>query len=647
MKQLLTLLSIFSYFVATAGVTHTLKSPDGEYEFVFYQRPVSEGKTQMCYTLSYDDEMVIEESELGVIVENQLFESALAVPNEDIELWCENFSLIDVERRSNDSTWQPTYGERAEVRDHYNEMTLIFEKGDADKTTLSEEKLGSAHNKRKQYMMNIVVRAYDSGIAFRYHFPEATNGLFLHITGEQSSFTMPTGSLGYFERWAQGPYQLRELKDWGDEQSERPLTLKLPSGKYLSITEARMVDYTRGKISLSSSKPSTLQLSMYDCADVITPYNTPWRVVMAANNPIDLVNNNDIILNLNPECAIEDTSWIKPGKVFRTALSQKSAMEGVDFAAARGYQYIHLDAGWYGREMLVSSDASTIDKDKDLDFKALCDYAGERGIGVFVYVNQRALVSQLDRILPLYKQWGIKGIKFGFVQIGNQRWSTWLHEAIAKCAEHEIMVDIHDEYRPTGFSRTYPNLMTQEGIRGNEEMPDATHNTTLPYTRMLAGAGDYTFAYYDARIKNTFAHQLTLPIIYYSPLQFMHWYDTPDEYSDEPEMALWSSIPTVWDDSKALEGEVGEYIIQARRSGDEWFVGAITNTESRSVTIETKELLSSGKYRVTIYEDAPKSKSKSKVKVSKKVISRGDTLSFKLLPSGGVALHFVQLIQLD
>ncbi|MFR9620416.1 MAG: glycoside hydrolase family 97 catalytic domain-containing protein [Rikenellaceae bacterium] len=640
MRFLLTLLGLFACAVVSAETqkTQVLKSPDGEYEFTFYQRPAANGHTQMSYTLDFKGERIVEQSDLGVVIENQLNESALAVPNEDIEFWCENFTLVDVQRSQRDSVWHPLYGERAEVRDRYNAMTLIFEKGDVDKTTLDQGQLGSAHNKRKQYMMDIEVRAYDSGVAFRYHFPEATNGLFLHITGEQTSFSMPSGTLAYFERWAQGPYSLRELKDWGAEESERPLTMKLPSGTYVTLAEAQMVDYVRGKFALSQSQPSTLVLSMYDCADVITPYDSPWRVVMAASSPIELVNNNDIILNLNDECVIADASWIAPGKVFRSGLSQGEVTTAIDFAAECGYQYVHLDAGWYGREMWVSSDASTVDEAKDLDLKKLCDYAASKGLGIFVYVNQRALITQLDDILPLYKEWGIKGIKFGFVQVGNQRWSTWLHEAVAKCAEYEIMVDIHDEYRPTGFSRTYPNLMTQEGILGNEVMPDATHNTILPYTRMVAGAGDYTFAYYSSKIKNTKAHQLALPVIYYSPLQFMHWYDTPKHYVNKPaEMAFWHAVPTIWDDSKALDGEIGEYIVQARRSGDEWFVGAITNVESRKVVVDTRDFLTGGKYRVLIYEDDLK----SGVKISEKRVSAGDKLTFKLVESGGVALRFI------
>ena len=248
--------------------------------------------------------------------------------------------------------------------------------------------------------------------------------------------------------------------------------------------------------------------------------------------------------------------------------------------------------------------------------------------------------QQLDTLLPLYKKWGLKGVKFGFVQIGNQHWSTWLHDAVRKCAEYEMMVDIHDEYRPTGFSRTYPNLMTQEGIRGNEEMPDATHNTILPYTRFLAGAGDYTLCYFNSRVKNTKAHQLAMAAVYYSPLQFMFWYDNPAMYKGEEELEFWKAIPTVWDESRALDGEIGEYIVQARRSGKEWFVGAMTNTEARTITLTTDFLKPGTKYIVNLYEDDDKLNTRTKVRTTHKKIKAGDKLTLKLKSSGGAALHF-------
>ena len=541
-----------------------LTSPDGTYRFTFYQRSLGMDNAQMYYTLTYKGRPIIEESKLGVLIENRLFESALGIPNDTCRLWCENLKLSGTERRVADETWRPVYGERAEVRDRYHEMILKFRKGEG------EDKAEGGYDKRKSYLMNIVVRAYNEGVAFRYNFPETTNGLFLHIMGEQTSFTLPEGTMAYYERWAQGPYELRPLKGWGNEESERPLTLKLSDGLTVALLEAEMVDYARGKFRLSPDKPSTLETSLYSSVDVISPYSTPWRVVMAAERPVDLINHNDLVLNLNSTCRLADTSWIKPGKVFRAGdLRQEKVKEAIDFAAERSIQYVDLDAGWYGPEMKMSSDATTVAPGKDLDMPALCKYAASKGIGLTVYVNQRALVQQLDSLLPLYKEWGLKGIKFGFVQIGNQHWSSWLHEAVRKCAEYGMLVDIHDEYRPTGFSRTYPNLMTQEGIRGNEEMPDATHNTILPFTRYLAGAGDYTLCYFYARVKNTKAHQLAMAAVYYSPLQFLFWYDKPEFYKGEEELEFWKAIPTVWDDSRALDGAIGEYIVQARRSGDD------------------------------------------------------------------------------
>lgn len=614
-----------------------LSSPDGAYQFTFYQRTFGEGIARMCYTLTYKGRSVIEESELGVQIENQLFESALGVPNDTCHYWSENLKLTDVEQHEKNLVWKPVYGERSEIRDNYREMILKFRKGNGEGDNQG------GYDRRKSYSMNIVVRAYNEGIAFRYHFPETTNGLFIHIVGEATSFTMPKGTMAYYERWAQGPYEFRPLDGWGKEESERPLTMKLPDGLSVVLTEAEMVDYARGKFRLSEKKKSTLQMSLYGSVDIISPYNTPWRVIMAAERPVDLINHNHIILNLNAPCRITDLSWMKPGKVFRCGLKQADVMAGIDFAAERGLQYVHMDAGWYGPEMKVSSNAMKVVEGKDLDIPALCKYGESKGIGVFVYVNQRALVQQLDSLLPLYKKWGLKGIKFGFVQVGNQRWSTWLHEAVRKCAEYGLLVDIHDEYRPTGYSRTYPNLMTQEGIRGNEEMPDATHNTILPYTRFLAGPADYTLCYFNNRVKNTKAHQLAMAAVYYSPLQFMYWYDTPEAYKGEKELDFWKAIPTVWDESIALDGEIGEYIVQARRSGEDWFAGVMTNTKSRTVTVDLGFLTSGKKYLVTLYEDDDKLNTRTNVRITQKKVKAGDKLLLELKANGGAAIHFTPI----
>jgi alpha-glucosidase len=641
---ILFLIAVLPYVGAEVTLVDTRKqlvSPDGNYLFTFYQKQFPDEHKQMYYTLSYKGKTVIEESELGVLIKNQLFEAALAIPNDTSKLWGENLLLTSVETKTVDEIWRPVYGEREKVRDHYNELVLKFQKGGVPETesnpTASMVGHGQAYDKRQYYYMNLIVRAYDQGVAFCYFFPEATNGLFLHIVGEQTQFTLPEGTSAYYERWAQGPYELLPLKDWKDE-SERPLTMKLSNGLTVALLEAEMIDYARMKFRLT--KENTLQTSLYSSVDVITPYATPWRVIMAAEKPTELIENNDLVLNLNPANRIEETSWIKPGKTIRVAkLTQADAIKCVDFAAERGMQYIHLDAGWYGSEVLMSSDATSVADNCDLDMPKLISYAASKGIGVWVYVNQRALVQQLDELLPLYKKWGLKGIKFGFVLVGNQHWSTWLHDAIRKCAEYEIMVDIHDEYRPTGFSRTYPNLLTQEGIRGNEEFPDATHNVILPFTRFLLGAADYTICYYDKRIKTTHAHQLAMSVVYYSPLQFLYWYDQPSAYRGEPEIEFFDKVKTVWDDTKVLDGEIGEYVTIARKSGEEWFVGTMTNNDARKVSISLSFLDNGKKYVANLYTDDETVQTRTNVRVTRVIVDSHTDLSFHLKASGGCAIH--------
>ena len=626
-------LLLLTLLVATvAGAVETLQSPNGKYQFTFSQK---EGK--LMYSLDYANKPVVEEGELGVNIDNHLVESAMGIPVDNSSVWTKGMEVTSVERRSEDNTWKPVYGEYAQMRDHYNEMTIHLLKGG------KHEGSGTAYDKRQQYLLDIIVRAYDEGVAIRYHFPEATNGLFMHITDDLTSFRFAPGAEAYHYAWAQAhANKVKLLKSeaaWKDE-AERPLTLQLANGLYAAIGEAALTDFVRGKLKLKAD--NELQMAMFGSADIITAYDMPWRFIMVGEKAIDLINNKQMVLNLNAPCQISDTSWIKPGKAFRVCrLDMKTCMEGVDFCVDRGLQYIELDAGWYGPEMKMSSSALKVLETRDIDMPKLCQYAKSKGIGVWVYVNQRALYQQLDQILPLYEKWGISGIKFGFVQIGSQEWTTWLHNAVKKCADHHIMVDIHDEYRPTGWSRTYPNLMTQEGVGGNEEMPDAEHNTILPFTRFLCGPADYTPCYFNNRVKNTKAHQLAMPVVYYSPISFLYWYDLPNVYKGEKELDFWKYCPTVWDESKALQGEIGEYIVQARRSGNDWFVGAMNGLQARDIIVNTADFLQKGKkYRVEIYNDDPKLNTRTKVVSTVQTIKAGKVLKLHLQPTGGAALRF-------
>jgi alpha-glucosidase len=576
------------------------------------------------YSVSYSKRPVILLSELG------------------LNGWDNNFVQAGVSFNVSDTVWRPVYGERRLVRDNYNSMTV---------TLLKEG--------RPRDGMQIEVRAYNEGVAFRYYFHEHQDGgRDIHIREERTGFTMPVGTKAWFTPRAQGRYSLLPLENWPGE-SERPLVLELSNGLYVCLAEAEMVDYSRTRFALHREKPNTIICSMYGAVDLTRPFGTPWRVIMAADDPGRFIENNDIILNLNPPNRIANTSWIKPGKVMReTTLSAKGAREIVDFAVKRNLQYIHFDAGWYGYEYIAGSDATTVTVDprrnpeSDLDIQKAIRYADENGIGVILYVNQRALFRQIDELLPLFKKWGVRGIKFGFVHVGSHRWTTWMHDAVKKCADYNMLVNIHDEYRPTGFSRTWPNLMTQEGIYGNEEMPDATHNTVLPFTRFIAGAADYTVCYYHRPefkeslrksqspriLKTTSAHQLALPVIYYSPLQYMYWYDRPSDSHDEPELEFFDRVPVVWDETRVLHGEIGKYITIARRDGDEWFIGTITNNDEREVKIPLDFLEEGRNYEASVYFDDPGSGTRTKVGIRRIRVDATSLIDTRLYGSGGQAV---------
>lgn len=613
------LLFIFSLFLGFAGKAQNdlkIQSPNGKISFSLQEKLAADGI--LVYAVRYNNRPVVEESQLGITFNGGNWQNHLS------------FSARPVQQH--DTTWMPVYGERDHVRDQYNEVVISINR-----------------QNQKNSGLQLVVRAYNSGIAFRYQF---TGGSYLHITGESTEFNFQDGAKAWFTPRAQSLHQLLPLKNWPDE-SDRPLTLELPNGLFVSLTEAEMVNYSRTKFRLNPEKENSIRTSMYGAVDEIAPFHSPWRVIMVAEKAGDLLANNDLILNLNPPCQIGNTSWIKPGKVMReVTLSASGANQLVDFAAAHHIKYIHFDAGWYGYENDEKADATTVTVDprrnphSDLNLQEAIRYAHSKGVGVFLYVNQRALAAQLDTILPLYEKWGVSGIKFGFVQVGSHRWTTWLHEAVKKCAKYHLMVDIHDEYRPTGFSRTYPNVMTQEGIRGNEEMPDAVNNTILPFTRFLAGAADYTFCYYyrkelghpDRFIRNTAAHQLALPVVYYSPLQFMFWYDKPEDYRGEPEIAFWDALPTVWNDTKVINGEIGKYVTVARRSHENWFVGCITNTDARELQVPLDFLNPEKKYEATLYFDDPNVQTRTHVGISTKKVDSKTVLNIKLPASGGEAI---------
>jgi hypothetical protein len=598
----------------------TLTSPDDHIALQFYQKKDGNGRRMMYYQVTYRNKPVIHESTLDIQLDNHLSEMAMALKVDSHARWCENLVIQKVTASTKDSSWQPVCGEQKIIRDHYNALTIELIKDD-----------------NPIYPMHVELRAYNEGVAIRYFFPENSKGTYYRVIAEHTEFSVPEGTKAGHTGWAQGPYKLLPLQNWPG-QSERPLTLQLPGGLYACLAEAQLTDYSRTKFALHSTKPNTIVTAMHDPADLVSPVATPWRTILIAEKPGHLVENNGLILNLNEPNKIKDLSWIQPGKIMRVMTQTTAdAKAGIDFAAAHHLQYILFDWKWYGPAFTFESDATKVVA--PLDMPGIIQYGKEKGVGVWLYVNQQALLAQSDSLFAVYKKWGVKGVKFGFVQVGSHRWTTWVNKAIQQAAASGIMVNIHDDWRPTGEQRTWPNLMTAEGIRGNEEMPDATHNTILPFTRYIAGAADYTVCYYDKRIKTTHAHQLALAAVYYSPLQTLFWYDQPALYNNEPEIKFFEQVPTTWDETKVIQGEPGQYITTARRNGDVWFVGTITNNEARSLPLKLDFLTKGKKYIATIYSDDPSVNTKTKVKVEERKVEASAVLNISLMPSGGQAIR--------
>ncbi len=628
MKSLLLMLLVTSLFLNSKGENIHVQSPDGKIQVTF---GIDELQT-MFYSVSIENSTVIQNSRMGFQMQ-------------EIQDFGKNLEIISFSETEVNQVWKPVYGERSEIKDQYNQL----------KIQLSE----SGQTARK---FDITFRVYNEGIAFNYTFLSTGNNEKLHIKKELTEFKLN----GNFDCWASERAQSEIQKIPVNSISkpvERPLVIE-DKNFMLALGEARLVDFARMKF-IAGENQNSLVASLEGEAVVTLPYTTPWRTIMIGKSADELLGKNYFIENLNDACAIKDVSWIKPGKVIReVTLTTRGGLACVDFAAENGLQYVEFDAGWYGHEYEDASDASAVNVDPKrspgpLDLQRVIEYAETKGIGIILYVNRRALEKQIDKILPLYKSWGVKGVKYGFVQVGSQEWTIWLHEAVKKAAENQLMVDIHDEYRPTGFSRTYPNLMTQEGIRGDEESPSNEHTLKTLFTRMLAGAGDNTICYYAPRVTEKMSghvSQLAKAVMLYSPWQFLYWYDRPKNSSDvlggvpgnkgfieiQPELEFFNKMPTVWDETKILEGEIGEFATIARRSGNNWFLGSLTATQNKLLNIDPVFLQKGLDYEATIYSFDPNSEKSTKVKTEKRVVNTKSKLTFEIPANSGMAIYFMK-----
>jgi len=604
-----------------------LKSPDNSYVFNL------DVNKNLLYNVVWGNQIIVENSSLGF----KLSDGAV-IPGD--------VKVINVEKISKNTEWTPLYGESNVYTDNYNEMLIHLSCADKD------------------VKMALRVRAYNQGVAFRY---EINSNKDLYVDKELTEFSYPGDVNVWVSKRAQSEITKQKISELSFI-SERPLLAELSDSLYASIGEAGLVDFARMKFKKSELKANTLVASLDKGENnnypVIIPangYNTPWRFVMAGKTPAQILQNNYLLLNLNEENKIKDTSFIKPGKVIReTTLTTRGGIACVDFAKKHNLQFIEFDAGWYGNEYDDASDATTVTVDPNrskgtLDLQYVINYAKEKGIGVILYVNRRSLEKQIDDVLPLLKSWGVAGIKYGFVNVGPQKWTNWLHEAIRKAAAIGLMVDVHDEYRPTGYTRTYPNFMTQEGIRGDEEAPsnDAVINTV--FTRMIAGAGDHTNCYFAERVAKMGSHasQMAKAICIYSPWQFLYWYDLPQgsvskKYDKEaiPEikdLKFYDELPTIWNKTKVMEGYPGKYVSIARKNGDKWYMGSLSGTENYNLSVKLDFLDSDTSYKATVYSDDKSLNTRTNVKILELTVNNQSVFSQNILKENGLAVVFTPI----
>ncbi|MDF2263976.1 glycoside hydrolase family 97 catalytic domain-containing protein [Streptomyces coacervatus] len=535
-----------------------------------------------------------------------------------------------------DTTWNPLYGRNATVSDAYQEMRW------------------SLRDNRTSINFGVQIRAYATGVAFRYVLLDPGTAT---IAGELTTFVFPDGTLVYSARDEDdyNPVAPGSIPSTGTSSTDTgpltdlPLTATYSSGLIACVCESARTNYPRTMLSSVSGQPNTLAAYLMrhtargsgpvqTTSAVTTPFATSWRAVVIGSTHAELVDNAELVLNLAPAGALADTSWIKPGKVFRCNLTTADGLAGVDFAAARGLQYIEYDSGWYGPEHTSTDATQPIPA---IDMPKVISYAAGKGIGVFLYVNPMAMSSS-DSLFALYRSWGVAGVKLGFINDGTQAMTNQIIAWARTAATHKLLIDMHDDVRPFGYERTYPNWISMEGVRGNEHFPTATHNVTLPFARNIGGPMDYTICYGQSRDRTTNVHQMAMAAVYYQPLNFLYWYSTPSQYSTPsnwPGLPWFDAIPTVWDQSRTLAGSIGEYIAVARRSGTTWYLAAMTNETARTLSIPLS-FLGSGTYTATIYADGTPGSSpyQTPVAVSTRTVTSSTTLRVAMAPAGGQAV---------
>ena len=652
-----------------------IKSPSGE----FLLKVDTDAAGVPVYSLSYKGKTIVRESRLGLTADEIGFDKG--------------FSITDAETASVDQTWNPVWGEYAEIRDRYNELAVNLRGGSPER------------------VMTLRFRLSDDGLGFRYELPRQENANYLTLRDEMTEFNFTDDHTmwcipGDYDTdeylWSEttfshlpealGNYgRHTEARRTGGTIIQTPMLIKTADPVYVSVHEAALVGYpamlldvdTADRLMRTHLVPDRLGVKAY----LQLPFNTPWRTLIVSDDARDIIAS-QMILNLNEPCRIEDTSWCKPGRYIgiwwgmhmkdwtweqgpKHGATTENTKRYIDFAAANGYDGVLVEGwnlGWDGDWNVNGDKFSFTESYPDFDLKEVTDYARRKGVRLIGHHETGGAAQnyekQMEDAFSLYEKLGVNCVKTGYVNPlldgkelhGSQYGVRHYRKVIENAAKHHIVIDNHEPVMPTGLQRTYPNLMTQEGMRGQEydafsrdggNPPE--HTCVLPFTRGLAGPMDFTPGTFNftnkavpgTRPNTTIAKQLALAVVIYSPLVMSS--DQIQNYENRPEFEFLRTCPPNWDKTLVPEAKIGEYvtIVRKDRDSDNWYVGTITNSNSHDTEIDCSFLPKDKKFKAKIFADGKGADWKENpypVEISEIEVDSTSKIPLHLANGGGAAI---------
>lgn len=644
---------------------YSVKSPDNK--LAVNLKVDSSG---IFYSVEKNEEEILKDSRLGFVFAND-------------DSFYRNFRVIKTDTSSKDETWEQLWGEQRITRNNYSEL----------KVSLKE-------NEGQEREMNIVFRVFNDGIGFRYEFPEQENLKEFQVIDELTEFNFPKEENAwwipaYDEVFYESLARYTKLSKM--DTVTTPLTIELSNGKYVAIHEANLTDYA--KMNLFPKQENTLSCDLTPWREtgvkvyIKAPNVTPWRTMIVAEDINELVTSS-IMLNLNEPCQIEDVSWIKPGRYIgiwweihlgkytwssgnKHGATTENTKKYIDFAAENDFSGVLVEGwniGWDG-DWTKNGDILDFTKPyPDFDIEEVSKYAQLKGVELIGHHetagSTKNYEKQLDKAFAYYQKHGVSSVKTGYVnpfldnkEFHDGQYGVWHYrKVIETAAKYNIMIDNHEPVMPTGLQRTWPNLMTQEGVRGQEynawsmdggNPPD--HTTIMPFLRGLAGPMDFTPGTFNfenptrenTRVQTTITKELAKMVILYSPLQMAS--DAPDNYKGHKAFDFVKSVPVNWEKTVVPAAKIGDYAVYARkeRKAGKWYVGAITDEESREVELDFNFLEEGKDYIAKIYQDTEETDWKTNptsYQIKEIPVNQTSTLLLKMAAGGGAAIEISPVV---